>query len=128
MPPTPPPTPREKCAGCAFRPGTEAQQSDLTRLKARLCVLALDPFLCHENAVDGQLPAGEERLCVGYAEAMGVLHRRGYYDALPDWKQDVLNGLLAHVVSVEDRLLAGETVDDDTAVEELHALLGQVQP
>lgn len=39
----------EKCATCAFRPGTEASKSANTLLKAQLCALTGELFLCHEH-------------------------------------------------------------------------------
>lgn len=37
------------CAGCAFRAGTQANQTAHTMQLARLCVEGITPFLCHEH-------------------------------------------------------------------------------
>lgn len=37
------------CATCAFRPGTQANQSWYTMALARMCVEGITPFSCHEQ-------------------------------------------------------------------------------
>lgn len=45
------PTPEQggPCATCAFRPGTEANQTAHTVALARACVEGLEAFQCHEH-------------------------------------------------------------------------------
>jgi hypothetical protein len=50
------------CAGCAFRPGSEAYTYSPTQLKVRLCQQSGEPFFCHEVTS----PDGAPVLCAGY--------------------------------------------------------------
>lgn len=59
------------CATCAFRPGTEANQTPHTVTLARLCVEGLRYFDCHERP----------GLCRGYIAAVNL---RG----LPETEED----------------------------------------
>lgn len=71
----------ERCAGCAFSPGTEANGRPLTLLQAKLCVAAANPFYCHENIDASGVPFEGEELepCAGYVAAVEQLERRGHY-------------------------------------------------
>lgn len=100
-----------RCKGCAFTPGTPANQSRITQLRTTLCVEAYEPFYCHENAVEDQLPAGKEHLCRGWAEAvMGT-------PAPPEWKRSLSISLLKIVDEFE-------TKPDATEVE-IQSAIGQ---
>lgn len=59
-----------RCSGCAFTNGTEANACVETQLLATLCVMTDEPFYCHANAVHDVIPPGEERLCLGFVEAL----------------------------------------------------------
>ena len=113
----------DRCEGCAFTPGTEANLSPLTLTKARLCAMTLDPFYCHANLVDGQLPEGQERLCAGWADLMDGMHQRGEYAAMSEHKRAMLRAGLTALIKLEDRLLAGENADDFDMLAEVKALL-----
>ena len=71
----------ERCAGCAFSAGTEANGRPLTLLQAKLCVAAAHPFYCHENIDESGDPfEGEQlELCAGYQAAVRQLELRGHY-------------------------------------------------
>jgi len=98
----------DKCAGCAFRPGTEAHGSPMTRTTADACVMAREPFLCHER----------EGLCTGWREAVKAQGEP------PAWKSYLARRMLAlENMSIPDRLadaairvvLADTDVHDDLA-------------
>jgi hypothetical protein len=50
------------CATCAFRQGTQANQTAHTLTLARLCVEGITPFQCHE----------QPRLCRGFIAALNL--------------------------------------------------------
>lgn len=50
------------CATCAFRPGTQANQSEHTTMLAKLCVEGISPFDCHEK----------KQLCRGWIAAVNL--------------------------------------------------------
>lgn len=50
------------CETCAFRSGTEANQTEHTLLLAKLCVEAVTPFHCHE----------QPQLCRGFIAAVNL--------------------------------------------------------
>lgn len=52
----------ERCGTCAYRPGTEANRSEITLLKAQLCLESGEPFLCHEDP-------SRRAICKGWADA-----------------------------------------------------------
>lgn len=56
------------CGGCAFRPGTEANDYSPTQLKTHLCLLLQEPFFCHERT-DG---TGNPLLCRGFLSALAA--------------------------------------------------------
>lgn len=58
------PSPQEggPCATCAFRPGTEANQTEHTTALVRLCVEGMRLFHCHEK----------KQLCRGYLAAANL--------------------------------------------------------
>jgi len=80
----------ERCATCAYRPGTLASGDveDRGLVRVRLALLdAAKPFYCHHGPdgreLDNDVPDAERRLCVGHMDAMAARHRAGYYDAHP---------------------------------------------
>lgn len=87
---------KARCKGCAFTPGTEANRDTLTKIKADLCVMAYEPFLCHSNAIDDVIPQGKERLCVGWAEAV-----QGQ-EYPPEWKRRVALASLHEIAEHEN--------------------------
>lgn len=108
-----------RCEGCAFNPQTDANRSDVTRLKARLCVEALEPFFCHEQvqeAVNNGLPYSqaieqvEMPLCSGWCEAVATRNDSGFYESQEEWRRAVLRGCLEYIVQVEDGFDPGETL------------------
>lgn len=50
------------CATCAFRPGTEANETEHTQALVRLCVEGFREFHCHERP----------QLCRGYIAALNL--------------------------------------------------------
>ncbi len=54
------------CDGCAFRNGTDANNSPHTNLTAIQCVLEDEPFYCHKRFS----ATGEEKLCNGWINVM----------------------------------------------------------
>lgn len=104
----------ERCETCAFRPGTEANGSVLTRLKARLCAEAGEPFYCHEPIEDltreGMIfsaayvtlqEAGELQLCGGYVRLVDSLQRAGFYERDEEWRRRTRRGLLSLIERAE---------------------------
>lgn len=117
-------TPR--CHGCAFTPGTEANRSDITRIKATLCVRLCEPFMCHDGVPEGGEP---DALCRGWGEAQATLYQAGYYRRMPEWRRQVLRGCLATIVQLEDSIIDGQPVPEDAvpallwaAIQREHAL------
>lgn len=45
--------PDERCATCAFRPGTPPNQCGDTLIDAMKCVVEKEPFMCHESKRSG---------------------------------------------------------------------------
>jgi hypothetical protein len=106
--------PMDTCDGCAFNSNTTANKSDLTRLKAQLCVESRDPFYCHEaieritnqgftqdEAFDIARQDGELHLCAGYVESVKMLTDAGFYDRQPEWQKDLKRTLADVIVSAE---------------------------
>lgn len=92
----------DRCATCAFRPGTEASRDPTTLLMARLCLLGGDIFQCHEIE-----RAGEP--CAGFLAAKIALPEP------PGWQQqtsaamlDLLAEAVAHPVDFdsEEKIVA----------------------
>jgi hypothetical protein len=115
---------RPRCDGCAFTAGTEANLSQLTRIKSLLCAKLADPFYCHANLVDGVLPEGQERLCSGWAEAVSALLAKGHYEQQSPFQRDVLGALLQIVITLEDRIEAGDDLESFDVPTEVLAILG----
>lgn len=61
---------RQRCSGCAFNPGTPANNDRFVKVKIDLCLKAEAPFHCHCNAVEDVIPCGQERICLGFVEAL----------------------------------------------------------
>lgn len=93
----------ERCHDCAFRPGTVPNQSSNTQMKAKLCVMARDPFYCHiAPPKDGVKP-----LCRGYVDAVEATLDKPE----PDWKRDVYASLADLITDYEDAINAGKQFD-----------------
>jgi hypothetical protein len=86
----------KQCAGCAFRPGSEASEEPVSYLTAELCVLGPKSFHCHEsvdykNPVFGRPLSRQERrelapaarVCGGWTKRVQELKATGYYDENP---------------------------------------------
>lgn len=69
----------QKCATCAFNPGTEANQSH-TPIKAKLCAEIPEAFLCHEET--------EEICCAGWSDLTERLLQEGYYERQSDFQRE----------------------------------------
>jgi hypothetical protein len=115
-----------RCSDCAFTPGTSASKSAHTVFKAQLCVLARDPFFCHEEVeaemVDGepvyrQKEGTQPRACAGWVEAVAAA------GAQPDWRVSLAAEFLKLLEIAED---GGEEWDEDRSLAEIHAALGRV--
>lgn len=74
------------CATCAFRPGTEANQTTHTMDLARLCVEGFRHFHCHEKP----------KLCRGYIAALNL---RGAPVTEDDEKWSIVAGHAADLLS-----------------------------
>jgi hypothetical protein len=87
---------RNRCEGCAFRPGTEANTDAFNQMRVKLCLIGDHAFDCHENAnpFTGQVPAHLARPCIGFEEARAVRRERGDYDAFPNDRQRAAFALL----------------------------------
>jgi hypothetical protein len=115
-----------RCAGCAFTPGTPANQSPRTVLVAQLCVMARDPFFCHEN-VDGEIIDGvaqywpkegtQLRACAGWIEAVAALGPE------PEWRAGLAAEFLEMLLKAED---GGGDWSDERALAEIQGAIGRV--
>jgi hypothetical protein len=86
-----------RCATCAFRPGTEASRTETTVLMARLCLMSGETFECHERTAP----------CAGFLYALNARQPE------PEWCQAVAGELLdlqlneAHLMDwSEERIVA----------------------
>lgn len=72
-------TQTKRCDGCAFTPGTEANLSVHTLLKAKICAELAHPFYCHTHLDEDGKPIKGARLqlCGGFVDAMNAYYRRG---------------------------------------------------
>lgn len=73
------------CGGCAFRRGTEAEQTPHTVALARACVEGLRPFYCHEHPGP----------CRGFVAAVNL---RGVPDDEMERRWQEANAVLADVL------------------------------
>lgn len=84
----------QRCKGCAFTEGTEANQEPNNHLKSLLCVLTPSPFYCHESVdyknpdVHGrktrqQMSELKPKICSGWREEVRQLEQTGYYKEKP---------------------------------------------
>ena len=69
-----------RCSGCAFTKGTDANQNTWTKAKVALCLLADEPFYCHMKE--------PKQVCAGFLEAY---HSQ---PAQPEWRRELASGLL----------------------------------
>lgn len=96
-----------QCAGCAFAPGSPANES-LSMIKAKLCLYTGEPFWCHWNVIGGGdppqiLPGTKRTLCRGWVDAME--HRIGQGIKTPEWQQElylVMNEAISEIESRRD--------------------------
>lgn len=97
----------ERCATCAFRPGTDAANSPLTQLKVKLCIMAGKYFICHESPL--------EAWCAGIADAITAKFHKDGTVGSDAWKEKVANELLDVIDEVERTkdlsLLSAESVN-----------------
>lgn len=90
----------ERCATCAFRPGTPANLSYITQTKAKLCAMIGEPFLCHESPIDAW--------CAGVSGIVESLWKRGELLQEPKWKRELYALVNECICEVED----GADADD----------------
>ncbi len=77
----------EKCETCAFRPGTQANNHPSTLLKARLCAMTGEYFLCHEHNPDIGVSHLQPVLCRGWLDLFeNNLHSGRVQDG---WQRDI---------------------------------------
>ena len=103
---------QDRCSDCAFRKGTEANRYEWTRLKATLCVMARDEFLCHMRG-EPQPP------CVGWQQAVanspgeppwrtalaeGLLEVMSIYQDQPELRQEIAANFPAIVRDIADKI------------------------
>lgn len=95
----------QRCVGCAFTAGTEANQHQLTQMVIELSLTAREPFFCHANAPErgGSIPEGQERLCRGFVDALVTKA------TCPPWQRAIAAEALR---IIEEQHAKG---DDDTA-------------
>lgn len=98
-----------RCEDCAFTAGTDANKSDITRLKARLCVEAPEPFHCHLR----------EGLCAGWAEAANVKEGQGFFGERQPWQADVTRRCLDVIAHFESKDAAGEEFTEQDVINEI---------
>ena len=105
---------KERCATCAYRPGTEASRDETTLLTARLCAIAGEPFFCHEE----QVSHGEERqeVCAGFLAAVEAQGPE------PEWRRDVADGMLRLMEEAAEHPADFDT--DAKAAAKIRAVLG----
>lgn len=96
-----------RCHDCAFRPGTEPHGDETTRLKAALCVMAVETFHCHV----------EDRVCAGWVAATSARKE-------PKWRQDVARNLLALL----DRDAAVDIQSEEDAIRAIKAAVLDADP
>lgn len=100
-----------RCSGCAFTKGTEANNHAITQIKATFCSEIPEPFFCHFNSKDGRtLPEGQHFLCEGWREKTWELDDEGYYKNQPEWQKELKKQLLAVVEAFQDR---GDATDEE---------------
>ena len=88
------------CATCAFRKGTEANETRHTMDLARLCVEGGRPFYCHE----------QPQLCRGFIAAINL---RGPDETEGDKRWSEMNAMAADVLSLcIERARAAEEAQD----------------
>lgn len=101
----------DRCATCAYRPGTEASGDEvdpgLTRVR-RALLNAAQPFYCHDTC---PIPGGPRRLCIGHMDAMSRRTLAGYYDQHPAGADDVQAELRA-ALDERERLFQ-EKIEDE---------------
>lgn len=97
---------RVRCSDCAFTPGTEAHASELTRIKADLCVQLGQYFHCHRNDADTG-PADEvTALCAGWLQGVTPLLEGDHFATLTDEQSKMMRFQL-------ECLTAGEAAIDE---------------
>lgn len=107
-----------RCATCAFTTGTVANLQDSTRIKAELCVLSGESFLCHEpdrSDAEGQVA------CVGWTQAVIKKAECGWYESQPAWRQELHLRMADLVTAHEDAILAGREYDWEAEMEKAFA-------
>lgn len=86
-----------RCDDCAFRPGTEANQSEWTKIKARLCAEIPAEFLCHRRP----------GLYAGWAALANELNAQGFHAGQTEWQRRLKESVLEIMHRIED----GEQID-----------------
>lgn len=80
----------ERCKGCAFTKGTEANSEPHNHIKGLICVLTPHTFYCHESLdwknpdlaarmSKDELRRLSPKICQGWREEVRVLAKTGYY-------------------------------------------------
>ena len=90
----------DRCTTCAYRPGTEANKQESTLLKAQLCLISAELFLCHED------PA-RIAICRGWHDAFAVRLRAGKLEKDPE-KRALAAKLSDALCDSEDAVLASQ--------------------
>lgn len=90
----------DQCAGCAFAKGSPANQNWMTMMKAQLCLMAGEPFLCHSNLdAKGEPIYGPPLLCRGFADAIQARLDHGIEE--PEWRRQLASRLSDAIVEIE---------------------------
>lgn len=95
---------KKMCAGCAFRPGTDANKAEHTQLLATLCVEARDTFTCHEDG----------HVCRGWAAAVAAS------EPGPEWKQAVAQIMADEWAEAVNEGAMGHRIDGQAAIDRIN--------
>lgn len=85
----------------------------MTAIKARICAEIPEPFLCHANAKDGEIPEGKEVLCQGWVETCNELAAAGHYKNQSEWQQKFKIVMSDVISDLEVKLEAKEVMGKD---------------
>jgi hypothetical protein len=92
---------RQRCAGCAFTPGTPAFNSPLTFIKSRLCVETGQYFYCHEDSA-GHYTEEAEALCAGWLQGVTAKIEGREYDGLGEPELEKMREAIDFIADYEE--------------------------
>lgn len=92
---------KSRCADCGFTKDTDANKSGVTEIKANLCAEIPEPFYCHFNAKENELPEDAAVLCQGWVERCNELDATGFYANQPDWQRELKSTIVETISEIE---------------------------